>query len=79
MKTLRRRLTALYTITTGAILLFVMAAFLLFSIQKTRATEMEQFQMVWSSLSSRLQASHAFSHGFLAQTENDYHLIIHIQ
>ena len=46
MKTLRRRLTALYTITTGAILLFVMAAFLLFSIQKTRATEMEQFQMV---------------------------------
>lgn len=79
MKTLRKRLTALYTITTGAILLFVMAAFLLFSIQKTRSTEMEQFQMVWSSLSSRLQASHAFSHGFLAQTENDYHLIIHIQ
>lgn len=79
MKTLRKRLTALYTITTGAIFLFVMAAFLFSSIQKTRTTEMEQFQMVWNSLSSRLQASHPFSHGFLAQTENDYHMIIHIQ
>lgn len=78
MKLLRKRLTALYTITTGAILLLVVGAFLISSIRKTRNTQLEQFQVIWSSLSSRFQSSHAFSHGFLAQTEADYHMIIHI-
>lgn len=78
MKTLRKRLTALYTITTGAILLLVIGAFLLSSIQKTKNTQLEQFQVIWNSLSSRFQSSNSISHGFLAQTEADYHMIIHI-
>ena len=66
MKTLRKRLSALYTITTGAILLLVIGAFLLSSIQKTRNAQLQQFQVIWNSLSSRFQSSHAFSHGYLA-------------
>lgn len=79
MKTLRKRLTALYTLTTGAILLLVIGSFLISSIQKTRDAQLKQFQVIWNSLSSRFQASHAFSHGFLARTEADYHMIIHIR
>lgn len=78
MKTLRKRLSALYTVTTGAILLLVIGAFLISSIQKTRNAQLQQFQVIWNSLSSRFQSSHAFSHGYLAQTEADYHMIIHI-
>lgn len=78
MKTLRKRLSALYTITTGAILLLVIGAFLLSSIQKTRNAQLQQFQVIWNSLSSRFQSSHAFSHGYLAQTEAEYHMIIYI-
>ena len=79
MKTLRKRLTALYTLTTGAILLLVIGSFLISSIQKTRDAQLKQFQVIWNSLSSRFQTSHAFSHGFLARTEADYHMIIHIR
>ena len=79
MNILRKRLTALYTITTGTILLLVIGAFLLSSVTKAKNTQMEQFQVVWNSLSSRFQSANAFSHGFLAQTEADYHMIIHIQ
>ena len=79
MNILRKRLTALYTLTTGGILLLVIGTFLISSVKKAKTTQLEQFQVVWSSLSSRLQSANAFSHGFLAQTEADYHMIIHIQ
>lgn len=79
MKTLRMRLTALYTMTTGAILLLVMAVFLVFSVRSTRRAQVEQFQVVWASVSSRLLSSGALSHSFLAQTEADYRMVIHIR
>lgn len=79
MKTLKRRLTALYTITTGAILFVVILSFLLSSIHKTQNAQLEQFHLIWNSLSSRFLSANAFSHGFLAQTEADYHMIIHIR
>lgn len=79
MNLVRKRLTALYTVTTGAILLLVIGAFLLSSIQKAKAAQLEQFQVIWNSLSSRFQSANAFSHRFLAQTEADYHMVIHIR
>lgn len=79
MNLVRKRLTALYTVTTGAILLLVISAFLLSSIQKAKAAQLEQFQVIWNSLSSRFQSANAFSHRFLAQTEADYHMVIHIR
>jgi len=78
MKTLRVRLAGLYTITTGAILLFVMAAFLISSVQKTRNAQLRQFEIIWNSLSSRFQSAQAFSYSFLARTEADYKMVIHI-
>ena len=79
MKTLRTRLTWLYTVTTGAILLLVMAIFFLFSLRDIQKTRLEQFQVVWNSLSSQFISSNALSQGFLAQTEADYRLVIHIR
>lgn len=78
MKTLRARLTWLYTITTGSILLLVVGAFLLYSVQDTRKSQLEQFEVIWSSLSSRFMASGALTHEFLAQTEANHCLVIHI-
>jgi len=79
MKILQKRLTFLYTITTGSILLLVIGAFFLSSIQGERSAQLEQFQIIWNSLSSRFLSSNAFSHGFLAQTETGYRMVIHIR
>lgn len=79
MQTLRKRLTCLYTCTTGLILLLVMAAFLAASLREARQAQKDQFQLVWNSLSTRFQSSNAFSHGFLAQTEADYQMVLHIR
>lgn len=79
MKTLQKRLAGLYTATAGVILLLVIFAFLLSSIQKTRDAQQAQFQMIWNSLTSRFQSANALSHGFLAQTEADYQIVIHIR
>ena len=57
MKTLRIRLTCLYTMTTGAILLLVMVSLLLFSVRDSHKDRLEQFQVIWSSLNSRFLAS----------------------
>lgn len=79
MKALHKRLTALYTITTGTIFLLVIEAFLLSSMKERCNAQLEQFQVIWNSLSSRFLSSNTFSHGFLSQTETDYHMIIHIR
>lgn len=79
MKTLRKRLTALYTITTGTIFLLMIGAFFLSSTKERGNARLEQFQVVWNSLTSRLLSSDSFSYGFLSQTETDYQMIIHIR
>ena len=43
MNTLRKRLTGLYTATTGLILLLITAAFLAFSIRETKNRQTQQF------------------------------------
>lgn len=78
MKTLRTRLTWLYTMTTGTILLLVMAAFLLYSVRDRQKSQLEQFQVIWNSLSSRFMSAGALSQGYLAETETGHHMVIHI-
>ena len=78
MKTPRARLTWLYTITTGAILLLVITAFLPYTVRDRKKSQLEQFQVIWNSLSSRFMASGALTHQYLAQTEADHQLVIHI-
>lgn len=79
MKTLRKRLTALYTATTGGILFLVILSFLLSSVEKAQNAQLAQFTLIWNSLNSRFLSANAMSHSFLAQTEADYHMIIHIR
>ncbi len=79
MTVLRRRLTVLYTVTTSLILTLVMAVFLLMRIRETRQAQMEDFYDLWNSLQFRLQSDTTISQGFLAQTESDHKVVIHIE
>ncbi len=79
MTTLRRRLTLLYTVTTSLILTLVMAAFLIMRIRETKQGQMEDFYDLWNSLQFRLQSDTTISQGFLAQTEADRRVVIHIE
>ena len=71
MNTLRRRLAGLYTITAGTILLLVMAAFCLFSLREAEHSQLEQFQLIWSSLSSRFQSSTMFTRPDLTEKADE--------
>lgn len=77
--TLRKRLTWLYTITTGCILTLVMAGFLLFRVEETKRGQLEQFQNTWNDVSYRLQFGNTISHSWLAQTEAARRTVLHIE
>lgn len=79
INSLRKRLTWLYTITTGCILTLVIVGFLLFRVEETKRVQLEQFQNTWSNVSSRMQFGSTISHSWLAQTEAPNSLIIHIE
>lgn len=79
MTVLRRRLTLLYTVTTSLILTLVMAAFLIMRIRETKQGQMEDFYDLWNSLQFRLQSDTTIAQGFLAQTEADRRVVIHIE
>ncbi len=79
MNVLRRRLTLLYAVTTSLILTLVMAAFLIMRIRETRQGQMEDFYDLWNSLQFRLQSDTTIAQGFLAQTEADHKVVIHIE
>ncbi len=79
MTVLRRRLTVLYTVTTSLILTLVMAAFLIMRVRETKQGQMEDFYDLWNSLQFRLQSDTTISQGFLAQTEADRRVVIHIE
>ena len=77
--TLRKRLTWLYTVTTGCILTLVIAGFLLFRVEESRREQLQQFQNIWTNVSSRMQYGGAIPHSWLSQTEAANHLILHIE
>ncbi len=79
MAILRRRLTLLYTVTTSLILTLVMTAFLIMRVRETKQGQMEDFYDLWNSLQFRLQSDTTIAQGFLAQTEADHKVVIHIE
>ena len=79
MKFLRKRLTLLYTITTGLILTVALTVFFLFQVRVTRQKQMEDFYAAWDSICLHLQSDTLLSHSFLAQMETANRSIIYIE
>ncbi len=79
MKQLHKKLTFLYTATTGAILAAVLIGILIFNINETRKTTLQEFQDAMFTLSSRFQYGSTVSGSFMAQMEAKNQLIIHIE
>lgn len=76
---LHRRLTLLYTLTTGLILIAILAVILLTSEQSVRTKDEDEFQRNILELSSKLQYDTSISQSWLRQTEAEDQLIIHIE
>ncbi len=79
MAILRRRLTLLYAVTTSLILTLVMAVLLMTRVRETHQEQLEDFYDLWNSLQFRLQSDTTIAQGFLAQTEADRRVVIHIE
>lgn len=77
--TLHRRLTWLYTVTTGCILTLVLAGVLLFMIREEENKQLERFQSVWTIVSSKLQFDSTISHSWISQMETENHIILYIE
>lgn len=77
--TLKKRLTWLYTIVTGAILTLALIGFLIFQMEDTKRTQLNQFQTIWNTISRQVQFDSVITHSWLSQTESDNRLIIHIE
>ncbi len=79
IKQLRRRLTALFTVTTGLILTAVVIGILIVNVREFKIKTLETFQNHLMDISSRLQAGSTISCTWLAGMESDNRLIIHIE
>lgn len=78
-KGVQKRLTVLYTLTTGAILVILLGCIFLWNINNREQAEAEAFQNLWVSASSRLHLDSVISDTYLAQTEVSSRAIIHIE
>lgn len=76
---LHKKLTLLYTLTTGLILTIVLIVLLLYGEKLLLANSREEFQMNTLTLVNHLQSNHLISHSWLAQMEAENNLIIHIE
>lgn len=76
---LHKKLTFLYTLTTGLILIFILAVILLSNEQSLRTKDEDGFQRSILELSSKLQYDSFISQSWLSLTEIDDQLIIHIE
>lgn len=76
---LRRRLTTLFTVTTGLILILVVIGILVVNAREFRKKNLETFQNHILNITSRLQAGSTISCTWLSKMESDNRLIIHIE
>lgn len=74
-----KRMTILYTFTTGIILTAVMAVILIYSEKLLLVKSEEHFQDNFLTLVSKIQSGDIISHDWLSQMETDNNLIIHIE
>ena len=78
IKKLRLRLTLLYSIITGLILIAVIVGIAVFNRQDLKKKELEHFQNQLLMMTARLQSDIAVPHTWLAQSEYENRLIIDI-
>ena len=76
---LRKRLTALYTITTGLILTAVVAGALIVSTRELQKKNLETFQNYTLTIISRIQSAVTVDWTWLSQLEAEGSLIIHVE
>lgn len=74
-----KKMTLLYTSTTGIILSCVLLSILLYSEKLMRIQNEETFQNVIHTLVTAVQYNHSLSHSYLAQIEAENHFIIHLE
>lgn len=79
IKKLRRRLTALFTVTTGFILVLVVIGILVVNAREFQKKNLETFQNHILNITSRLQAGSTVSCTWLSKMESDNRLIIYIE
>ncbi len=78
IKKLRLRLTLLYSVIIGLILIAVIAGIAFYNRQESKKKELEYFQGNLLLMTSRLQSDVAIPHNWLAQFEYENHLIINV-
>ena len=79
IKQLHRRLTALYTVTTGLILTAVILGVLAVGTREFQKKNLENFQNTLLTITSRLQSGGTIDCTWLARMESAGKLIIHIE
>lgn len=79
IKQLRKKLTLLYTVTTGTILTLVVAGLLFYNLRVSEKDALQTFQNQLVAIASRMQYGSTITGSWLAQTETDGKLIIHIE
>ena len=79
IRKLHRRLTLLYTLTTGLILAVILMIILLMGEQSIRTKDEDEFQRNIMELSSKLQYDSSISQSWLIQMEAENQLVIHIE
>lgn len=69
IKELRKKLTLLYTVTTGTILTLVVAGLLFYNLRVSEKDALQTFQNQIVAVASRMQYGSTISGSWLAQTE----------
>lgn len=76
---LQKKLTFLYTLTTGAILTVILIICFFYMKSSMEARYKAQFSSVFLNISNRFQTEAFFTDSWLSQMEMDNSLLIHIE
>lgn len=78
-KLVQKQLTILYTVLTGSVLVVLLGLIFYRNLSVREQQEMNRFQNLWLSVSSRLHSDSFISDWFLAQTEIENRSVIYIE
>ena len=78
-KKLQKKLTFLYTLTTGTILTVILIICFFYMKTAVEARYKAEFSDIFLTISNRFQTESFFTDSWLAQMESDNHLLIHIE
>lgn len=78
-KKLQKKLTFLYTLTTGTILTVILIICFFYMKTAVETRYKAEFSDIFLTISNRFQTESFFTDSWLAQMESDNHLLIHIE